>query len=122
MKTEIINCFVKYANQIAQPVQYVTWSDNFCREETKSLTMDFLSELRKYIDFSNLTKKEALELGFGLWDDNLYLIPLYLLPIIPLGTELRSINGRTVKYNGLNVDNEVRCGCIAWGINIEKED
>lgn len=123
MKTEIINCFVKYANQIAQPVRYTYWSDIFCREEIKSSTMNFLSELRKHIDFSNLTKKEALELGFGLWDDNLYLIPLYLLPIIPLGTELISINGRTVKYNGLNIDDDlVRYGCIAWGINIEKED
>lgn len=122
MKTEIINCFVKYANRIAQPIHYTYWSDIFCREEIRSSTIDFLSELRKHIDFSNLTKKEASELGFGLWDDNLYLIPLYLLPIIPLGTELTSIDGQTVKYNGLNVDDDVRYGCIAWGINIEKED
>lgn len=122
MKTEIINCFVKYTNRIAQPIHYTYWSDIFCREEIRSSTMDFLSELRKHIDFSNLTKKEALELGFGLWDNNLYLIPLYLLPIIPLGTELTCIDGTTIKYNGLNVDDDVRCGCIAWGINVEKED
>lgn len=65
MKTETINCFVKYANQIAQPVRYTYWSDIFCREEIKSSTMDFLSELRKYIDFSNLTKKRSV--GIGIW-------------------------------------------------------
>lgn len=122
MKTKIVNCFVKYANRIAQPIQYTYWSDIFCREEIRLSTIDFLSELRKHIDFSNLTKKEALELGFRLWDDNLYLIPLYLLPIIPTGTELTCIDGTTIKYNGFNIDKDVRCGCIAWGINIEKED
>lgn len=82
--------------------------------------MDFLHELRKHIDFSKLTKEEAVALRFRKWDDesNLYLTPLYLLPIVPFGTELTSINGQTVIYDGTNVDNDIRFGCIAWGIKI----
>lgn len=54
------------------------------------------------------------------WDDesDLYLIPLYLLSFIPIGTKLTSIDGETVIYDGTNIDNDIRFGCIAYGINI----
>lgn len=60
-------------------------------------------------------KVEELERTRGLW-----LIPLYLLPIVPKGTELTSILGQVVKYDGTNVDNDIRCGCIAYGIKLKK--
>lgn len=121
MKQEITNCLTWYANRVAETVQYKTWSDEFCRNEVRTATMDFLSELRKHIDFSKFTKEEAVELRFGKWSDdtNLYLIPLYLLPIVPVGAELTSINGDKVVFDGNNVDNDVRFGCIAYGINID---
>lgn len=120
MKREVANCLTWYANRVAETVQYKGWDDKFCRKEVKSATMDFLSAMRKYIDFSKLTREEAAELRFCKWDEesDLYLIPLYLLPIIPIGTELTCINGQTVVYDGTNVDNDIRFGCIAWGINI----
>lgn len=120
IKHEITDCLTWYANRIAETVQYTNWSDNFCREEVHRATMDFLSELRKHIDISKLTKDEAIALSFKKWpsESDLYLIPLYLLPIIPIGTELMCINGETIVYDGSNVDNDVRCGCIAWGIRI----
>lgn len=122
MKQEIINCFTWYANQVAETVQYTNWSDEFCRKEISLATKNFLDELRNYIDFSNLTREEAFALRFGKWDDesDLYLIPLYLLPIIPIGTELTCINGGKIIYDGKNVDNDVRFGCIAYGFNISK--
>ena len=58
---------------------------------------------------------EGFERTKGLW-----LIPLYLLPIVPKGTELISICGEVVKYDGTNVDNDIRCGCIAYGIKLKK--
>jgi hypothetical protein len=124
MKQEIINCLTWYVNCIAETVQYKSWSDEFCRKEVKTATMDFLNAIREYIDFSNLTKEEALSLGFGRWDDesDLYLIPLYLLPLVPIGIELTCINGKKIIYDGTNVDNDVRFGCIAWGIEILKGD
>ena len=67
-------------------------------------------------DEADIKKKvEELERTRGLW-----LIPLYLLPIVPKGTELTSIFGQVVKYDGTNVDNDIRCGCIAYGIKLKK--
>ena len=123
MKPEIINCLTWYANRVAETVQYnTTWSDAFCRKEIREATETFVCELRKHIDFHNLSRKEATALRFGKWEDknDLYLIPLYLLPILPIGTELTCINGDKVIYDGTNIDNDIRFGCIAWGINIPK--
>ena len=120
MKQEIINCLTWYANHVAETVQYTNLSDGFCRREIRTATMIFLSELRKHIDFSKLTREEVITLGFGKLDDksDIYFIPLYLLPIIPVGTELTCINGKTITYDGTNVDDDIRFGYIAWGIRI----
>lgn len=123
MKQEIINCLTWYANRVSEIVQYTNWSDGFYRREIRIATIEFLNELRKHIDFSKLTREEAIMLQFGKWDDksDIYLIPLYLLPIVPVGTELTCINGQTIIYDGTNVDNvddDTRFGYIAWGIRI----
>lgn len=121
MKKEILDCLTRYACCVAEPVQYTNWSDEFCRKELKNSTDIFLEEIRKHIDWNNLTKKEAEELGFRRWSnvDDLYLIPLYLLPIVPIGTELASISNKKVIYDGLNVDNDTRFGCIAFGLYLK---
>lgn len=121
MKKEIINCLTWYANRISETVTYSNWSDDFCRKEIKEASEKFNNELRKHIDFFKLTREEAIELRFGKWmdDSDLYLIPLYLLPIIPIGTEVESIGGETIVYNGKNIDTETRFGCLAYGIHIK---
>lgn len=67
MKQEIINCLTWYANKMAEITQYETWSDEFCRKEAKENTDKFLEELKKHIDWENLTEEEAGELRFGKW-------------------------------------------------------
>lgn len=122
MKPEITNCLTWYANQIAETVQYTNWPDEFCRGEIKRATDRFVNELKKYIDFNNLTKEEAQELRFGKWRDDepdLYLVPLYLLPILPIGTKLICINGDEIVYDGKNIDNDVRFGCLAYGVRVK---
>lgn len=122
MKPEITNCLTWYANKVAETVQYTNWSDEFCREEIKRATDRFVNELKKYIKFNNLTEGEAQELRFGKWSDDepdLYLVPLYLLPILPVGTKLTCINGEEIIYDGKNVDNDVRFGCLAYGVRVK---
>lgn len=122
MKNEIRDCFTWYANRVAETVQYTSWSDEFCRKEINEATYKFLNELQKYIDWPNLTKDEAIELRFCRWSEDepdLYLIPLYLLPILPRGTKLTTIGGEEIVYDGTNVDKDIRFGCLAYGITIK---
>ena len=122
MKQEIMDCFTWYANKVAETVQYESWSNEFCRKENEVNTHMFLEELNKHINWDTLTREEARELRFVVYSDdtpNLFLIPLYILPILPIGTELVSINGSRIIYDGSNVDKDTRYGCLAFGIVIE---
>mgnify|MGYP006889101945 CR=1 FL=1 len=122
MKQEIIDCFTWYANKVAETVQYESWSNEFCRKENEVNTHMFLEELNEHINWDTLTREEARELRFVVYSDdtpNLFLIPLYILPILPIGTELVSINGNRIIYDGSNVDKDTRYGCLAFGIVIE---
>lgn len=123
MKPEIINCLTWFANTVSQTVHYDNWSDELARREVADTYNKFINEVKKHIDFNDLTVKEALTLRFGKWDEEsgLYLIPLYLLPALPVGIELTSIMGDKIIYDGSNIDNDTRFGCIAWGIVIEEK-
>lgn len=70
MKQEIVNCLTWYANKMAEITQYEGWSDEFCRKKAKENTDRFLEELKKHIDWNNLTEKEAIELRFCKWDSD----------------------------------------------------
>lgn len=123
MKMEIANCLSWYVNKVAETVQYESWSDEMARNENRKYMSMMLEELKRHIDWNKLTREEAFELRFRLWDEDmpdLFLIPLYLLPIVPIGTELTTINGDKVLYLGDNVDKDTRFGCIAYGIEIKE--
>lgn len=115
-----------------------------------------VKDLKKTINWEELTLEEAKELGFASWtsqesidediayqkkrlDDkeidqetynkkvkllnntlNLYLIPLYLVPIIPIGAKLTDIGGTDIVYDGNNIDLDIRFGKIAYGIKFNK--
>lgn len=119
MEHIIKHLFIKYINEISAISQCDEWSDQYCRSELKSLISQFASELNQYINFSKLTKDQAVSLGFTQYElpsKFIYLIPLYLLPIIPVGTELVTINDEVIVYDGNNVNNDTRGGMLAYGI------
>ena len=120
MKKEIMNCLTWYENRIEMACRYHSNPDDVYTE-IKLARKRFLEEIKKHIDFTKLTKEEAIELGFKKWDNdsNLYLIPIWLFPVIPIGIELTAIDGEKVIYNGENIDDDTRFGCIACGIVIE---
>ena len=123
MNQAVIDCFTWYANKVAETVQYESWSNEFCRKENKIHTEAFLKALKEYVNWDALTKEEAIELGFIVYSKetpNLLLLPLYILPILPIGTELVCINGNKIVYDGTNVDKDTRYGWIAYGIEIEE--
>lgn len=53
---------------------------------------------------------------------NLWLIPLYLFPIIPIGLKVTCINGEEIVNDGHNLDDDIRFGCVAYGIKIKNEN
>jgi len=118
MKIEILNCLTYLANRVSETTQYENWSDAFSRKEIKEANKKFVDEIKKHIDWDNLTKEECNELRFKKWDETsgIYLIPLYLFPAIPLGFKLYCINGAEIVNDGTNLDDDNRFGCIAYGI------
>ena len=104
-----------YLSKIACTVQY-KWDDKFSREEVRKATDQLMSELKDVVNFAELTKSDAEYLGCIQWDDRIHLLPIYLLPIIPIGTKLVCISGEEVIYNGSNIDNDTRVGMLAYGI------
>lgn len=149
MKKEITNCFTWYASKIFETTQYINWSDKFCRGKVKKSTDIFLEELSKNIDWNNLTEDICENLGFREWKiDNeeiekldsqysdrggsllsisalnkrIFLIPFYLIDIIPIGIKLTSIDGHLIEYDGSNIDKDVRFGCIAYGIKLSVKE
>lgn len=125
MKKELLSCFTWLANTLSQGNTYKNWNDEFVREEMDSAFKRFYEAIEKdnLIDFNNLTQEEARALRFCKWDDksNLMLIPLYMLPLIPKGTELTDIGNNKVIYEGPDsIDTDIRFGCLAYGIVIDK--
>lgn len=136
MKQELINHLSWIANRVAIGEIYEDWSDTVIGKETREGLKTFYASLKNnndLIDWNNLTVEEAKELGFLLWSDeedpndrysvkDLWLIPLWLYPLIPDGIELTTIGGEKVIKNGDNIDPDARFGCIAYGIIISPEN
>lgn len=123
MKPTIMNLLTWYANQIEMACEYYQ-NPNDVYTEIKIARDRFLEKLKDEIDFNNLSEQEAKELRFGKWseeDPTLYLIPIWLFPILPVGTKLTCINGEDIVYDGHNVDNDVRFGCLAYGVRVKLE-
>lgn len=118
MKKEIIDCLTYLANRVSETTQYENWSDKFYRKEIKEANQKFVKEIKNHIDWDNLTEEDCKALRFGKWDEEsgIYLIPLYLFPIIPIGLKVYCISGDEIVNDGTNLDNDIRFGCIAYGI------
>lgn len=119
MNAVVANCLTWLANLYTE--EYV-WGR--ADERKKSKLTVFYTELRekKAVDFERLTIAEAKELRFGRWtkDSDLWLIPIWLYPLIPVGLELTSISGKKVVFDGKNIDTDTRFGCLAYGIELRE--
>lgn len=121
MKKEIQNCLTWLVNKVSQTIIY-NWADDFKVGENNENFETFYEELKKHIDFTKITVEEAKELRFQRWSEeqpDLWLFPLYLVPIIPEGLEVTFISGEKAKYEKDKLDNDIRFGCVAYGIEIK---
>lgn len=121
LQKEIQNCLTWLINTVSQTIIY-NWDNNLKMQENEKAFETFYKELEKYVDFKNITVDEAKELRFQKWSDeqpDLWLFPLYLAPIIPEGLEIEYIDGTKGIYEKDKMDNDIRFGCVAYGINIK---
>jgi len=124
MKKDILNCLTWMMNRVSETTVYDKWSDEFKVQEIKEASEQVYLELKNVIDVTKLTRSEAKELRFSTWGEeypDLYLFPLWIVPLIPEGLKVRDINGKYFKYDSKTTDNDIRCGCVAYGIEIKKE-
>ena len=120
MKEEVKHCFVWMAEKLIDECQNEKCDDCNCREKTDELFKIFYNILKKHIDLTKLTKEEALELRFYKWNEvkDLYLLPLYLLPLLENGTEVCSIFGEKFIYDKDKCNKDHRKGCVSFGLII----
>lgn len=124
MDMKLVNHFTWLANMLAESYVYKTWGAEFKEKELEKAFERFYNSAKKNLDLDldRLTVEQLRELRFCKWDDDsdLWLIPLWFVPLLPVGIELTSIGGNKVTYTGDNIDLDVRFGCIAYGI-LKKE-
>lgn len=126
MEKELVNHFTWLVNRLSELNTY-NWDANYKESVLKDAFNTFYKSLKKesnnhLIDLSRMTVETAKEMRFSKWDNNsdLYLFPLWFVPLIPIGTELTTISGDKIIYDGTNIDNDIRFGCIAYGIELKE--
>lgn len=126
MEKALVNHFTWLVNRLSELNTY-NWGANYKERELKDAFDTFYKSLQKesnnhLVDLSRMTVETAKEMGLRKWDDNsdLYLFPLWFMPLIPIGTEVTAINGEKIIYDGTNLDNDIRFGCIAYGIELKE--
>lgn len=63
-----------------------------------------------------LPKAELIARGFGNWDGRLMMIPGEWHKLLPVGLELECIDGDRGVVGIDYIDDDIRFGCLAWGI------
>lgn len=112
MTKEVMNHLTWLVNRICEkPV----WG---CTVEQAEPFSTFYKSLKKNLDITKLTLEDAKELRFLRWSEigNLYLFPLWLVPLIPEGLMVTSIGGETFPFDE-GADLDTRFGCVAFGLN-----
>lgn len=74
------------------------------------------ADLAEWEDYRTLSMDDLVALGFGQWDDRLALIPGDWHSALPTGLELICINGQPAVVGRDYIDDDIRFGCLAYGI------
>lgn len=74
--------------------------------------------LAEWEDYRALPMADLKALGFGNWDGGLALVPGEWHGRLPAGLELECISGERVVVGRDYLDDDIRYGCLAYGIRI----
>lgn len=112
----------RIANVACEGAAYKTWSDDFARKEVREVWHNSRGSLRNpwevsfaLGDFRAADKDMLLLLGFRRWNDELWLVPLWVYNYIKDGEVFTNISD-DVKIKGIDyIDLDTRGGVLAWG-------
>lgn len=82
----------------------------------------------KGFNHKEMSVGELEALGFTIWDDEvplkdqIYLIPIWVYPIIPDGFLFYDIFGKTAIKGETDIDMDTRFGCLSYGIKMVTRD
>lgn len=125
-RKEIRESTDKFVNGLKKHIDFNNLSDEECKELRFGRFMgneeidDEIESIKNDNTLSEDEKNKRIESYNNIRD--IRLIPLYLLPLVPLGTEVISIGGEIIKYDGTNIDDDNRFGCLAYGIKPKMEE
>ena len=113
MKKEIVNHLTWLANHLSQEL---IWGRP--RQNNSETWDQFYKSLKNHLDITKLTREEAVELRFCPWEEesDLYLFPLWIVPLIPEGFMVTSIDGEVFPFDPNTTDTDTRFGCVAFGL------
>lgn len=117
---EALNYQSFIVNKVAQSKAYDILSIKDVKETLEKYYSN--EDVRKLFSIDNLTIERAKALRFFRWDEempNLYLFPLWFALFLPYGTKVIGIGGEEFEYTK-ETDLDIRCGCVAFGINLYK--
>lgn len=66
--------------------------------------------------------ERLLKMGLRRWDEGLLLLPPGMLPLVPNGTVLTTINGEKKIKGTSHISTDVRYGVLAVGITVRQWD
>lgn len=122
LEGQLLRLMITSQNLTATVIYCEKASSEASYECVKEIYNTLLKEIRDLVNFANLDAKTAKTLGLRKWDNTnpaLFLIPIYLVPLIPVGIELTTIRGDKIIYDGSNIELESRYGMLAYGFMIE---
>lgn len=103
----------------AEVSHYKNWSDEYARksidESCSPEKSTFLNPVDKITidDLRTLTREELYEAGFGNWDNDLVLIPIWMKRFIDEDEMVASITGKSCEL--WEADTDHRGGMLAYG-------
>ena len=74
--------------------------------------------MQDWEDYRQLSMDDLESLGFGNWDGGLALIPGEWHSRLCAGLVLEGLSGRSVEVGKDHISNDIRFGCLAYGIRV----
>lgn len=124
LEEQLLRLMITSQNLTATVIHYEKASSDASYACVKEIYDTLLKEIGDLVNFTKLDAKTARTLGLRKWDNTnpaLFLIPIYLVPLIPIGIELTSIRGNKIIYDGSNIELDTRYGMLAYGFMIEDD-